>query len=310
MTTPPGTHVPVLLDAVLAALRPPRGGRIIDATVGGGGHARALLERLGPTGAVLGLDRDPLMLDRLRAAAAGEPVLARLQLVHSSFSRIVEVAQREGFTDVDGILLDLGLSSHHLETSGRGFSFERDEPLDLRFDPTEDARPTAAALLRRTPADALAHLIFTYGEERYSRRIARHLVRERGRRRIETATALRDVVLAALPPAARRFGRRSVARVFQAVRIAVNAELDEIERALPELPGLVRPGGRIAVIAFHSLEDRLVKQSFRAACAAGTLLLVTKKPIRADDSEIACNSRAASARLRVAERPATSSLMD
>jgi 16S rRNA (cytosine1402-N4)-methyltransferase len=223
-------------------------------------------------------------------------------VIATSFTRIAEVAAAEGFSAVDAILFDLGISSYHLESSGRGFSFERDEPLDLRFDDGDPSTPSAAELLRRLPTEDLAGILRTYGEERYARRIARHVGRARVRHPIRTAVALRECVLDALPGPARRQGRRSVARVFQALRIVVNAELDAIEHALPQVPGLLRPGGRVAVIAFHSLEDRIVKNFFRGAARDGELVVVTKKPLRPSAAELARNPRAASARLRVAER--------
>lgn len=296
-------HVPVLLSEVLEALRPPPGGTIIDATIDGGGHARALLDALGPQGTLLGLDRDPALIDELRITAADEVAAGRLRLANASFADLTDVAHAAGIALADGILLDLGLSSHHFERSGRGFSFDRDEPLDLRFDPTDSTADPAAALLRAATPESLEEIFRTYGEERYARRIARHIVEAGARRPIETATALRDAVLEALPGRARRFGGRSVARIFQALRIVTNDELGAIERALPQIPTLLCPGGRVAVIAFHSLEDRLVKHFFRDTAAAGVLRRVTKKPIRASMDEVRVNSRARSARLRVAERP-------
>jgi 16S rRNA (cytosine1402-N4)-methyltransferase len=299
----PGVHTPVLLAEVLDALALSRGGRVIDATIDGGGHALAIMERLGPEGAVLGLDRDPTLLGFLRERAAAAVESGRLRLVAESFAALEAVARATGFAPADAILFDLGLSSHHLEASGRGFSFERPEPLDLRFDPGDANRPRAADLVRRLPAERLAALIADYGEERHARAIARAIERARRARPVETATELRDCVLAALPGHARRHGRRSVARVFQALRIAVNDELDALGEALPQIPAVLRPGGRVAIIAFHSLEDRMVKRFFREADAAGTLCIVTRKPVRPGDAETRANPRARAARLRVAARP-------
>jgi len=299
--TVPG-HTPVMVDEVVTLLAPPLGGRVIDATVNGGGHARALLERLGPEGRLLGLDRDPSVLAELRRTAAEEVNRGRLLLVTASFARIAEVALAEGLPPADAVLFDLGISSYHLESSGRGFSFEREEPLDLRFDVSDPNLPSAAELLRRLPTDELARIFHTYGEERYARRIARHIGRARARHPLRTAVDLRDCVLDALPGPARRYGRRSVARVFQALRIVANAELDAVEHALPQVPRLLRPGGRVAVLSFHSLEDRIVKGFFRSAARGGELIVVTKKPLRPGAAEVARNPRARSARLRVAER--------
>jgi len=301
---PSSVHIPVLLTEVLTALRPAPGNTVIDATINGGGHARALLQEIGPTGRLLGLDRDPTVIDRLRAVAASDIEGGRLRLVVANFAHISQVARSEGFSGADAIVFDLGLSTHHLEASGRGFSFERDEPLDLRFDTADPELHPAARLIRKVRADTLARIISTYGEERHAGRIARHVVQVRARRPIETATALRDCVIEALPPQARQHGLRSVARVFQALRIVTNGELDSLGRALPQVPPLLRPGGRVAAIAFHSLEDRIVKRFFRQAAAAGELSIVTKKPLRPGIAETRDNPRARSARLRVAERPA------
>jgi 16S rRNA (cytosine1402-N4)-methyltransferase len=296
-------HVPVLLSEVLEALRPGPGGTFIDGTVNGGGHARALIDAGPARLTVLGLDRDPALIDELREVAAAQIAGGRLQLVHSSYAMLTEVAHAAGIFAADGILLDLGLSSNHFERSGRGFSFDRDEPLDLRFDPEDPAVEPAAALVRHAPAARLADIFTTYGEERYARRIARHIAEVRVRHPIDTAIALRDCTLAALPGPARRQGGRSVARVFQALRIAINAELAALECVLPQIPPLLRPGGRVAIIAFHSLEDRLVKQFFREAARTDILRRITKKPIRPSLTEARDNPRARSARLRVAERP-------
>lgn len=296
-------HVPVLLSEVLEALRPAHGGTYIDATVNGGGHARALIDAGPARLTVLGLDRDPVLLEELRDVAAVDIAAGHLQLAHSSYAMLTEVAHAAGIFAADGILFDLGLSSNHFERSGRGFSFDREEPLDLRFDPADPAIEPAASLIRHAPAARLADIFTIYGEERYARRIARHIVEVRARAPIVTAVALRDCILAALPGPARRQGGRSVARVFQALRIAINAELAALECVLPQVPSLLRPGGRVAVIAFHSLEDRLVKQFFRESARTDILRRITKKPIRPSSAEARENPRARSARLRVAERP-------
>lgn len=285
-------------------LRLAPGHKVIDATINGGGHAHSLLREIGPTGTLLGLDRDPTVLERLRTEAALDVADSRLRLVAANFVDIAQVAGSEGFTEVDAIVFDLGLSTHHLEASGRGFSFDRDERLDLRFDTTDPQLRPAAQLLKRVSADTLERIIFTYGEERHAHRIARHIVQVRTRRPIETSRALRDCVLEALPPPAQRHSSRSLARVFQALRIETNRELEALEGALPQVPTLLRPGGRVAIIAFHSLEDRIVKRFFRQASAAGELRSLTKKPVRPGSTEIGENPRARSARLRVAERPA------
>lgn len=293
----------MLCDAVMEALAPRTGALLVDATAGGGGHTRLLLDAVGTAGRVLAIDRDPRAIESLRTACADDLAMGRLVCAIGNFADLTEIAHREGFQTVDGILLDLGLSSDQLERGGRGFSFERDEPLDLRFDPTDPTLDPAARHLARARVDELARVIQAYGEERYARRIARHLVEARQRDPIDTAPKLAACVRAALPPPARRFANRSVARVFQALRILTNSELQAIERALPQLPGLLAPGGRVAIISFHSLEDRLVKRFFREAVRGGKLRAITKKPLWASDQEIAKNPRARSARLRATEKP-------
>lgn len=304
-------HIPVLLDAVLSALIPegraPQ--RVIDGTLGAGGHSAALLDA--GAGAVLGLDVDA------QAIAAASQRLApygdRVRIVHASYAEMTQIAREHGWADgVDAILLDLGASSMQFDTAGRGFSFRADAPLDMRFDPDSGA-PTAADLVNTLDEAALADLIFDYGEERDSRRIARALVKARP---ITSTGALAEVIARASP---RRPQDRihPATRTFQALRIAVNDELATIERALPAAIDLLRPGGRLAVISFHSLEDRLVKEAFKLAatdcicppkvpvCVCGhraSVRLVTRKPIEADPAEAEANPRARSAKLRVVER--------
>jgi 16S rRNA (cytosine1402-N4)-methyltransferase len=299
-------HVSVLPQEVLDALAPRPGGVYIDGTIGGGGHAQALLAAAQPGGRLLGIDADPTALAaaqaRLTAAALPEQTLH-----HGHFGELAEIAQAHGFTEVDGILLDLGVSSHQLDTPARGFSFSADGPLDMRLDPT--GGPTAADLVNSLDAVALADLIYRYGEERSSRRIARLIVERRAQTPL-TGTA----ELAALVARAARGGGRErihpATRTFQALRIAVNGELDQLEQALPQALALLRSGGRLAVISFHSLEDRIVKLFFRAESGYGgnlnertpRLRIITRKPLEAGADELARNPRARSAKLRVAER--------
>jgi 16S rRNA (cytosine1402-N4)-methyltransferase len=293
---------------LLAAIAPRPGGRFIDGTLGGGGHALALLQAAQPGGALLGIDADPAALAAAlaRLQAAGLPA-ASYTLHHGRFGDMATIAQAHGFTAVDGILLDLGVSSHQLDTAARGFSFGADAPLDMRLDPTRG--PTAADLVNSLDETALADIIYRYGEERGSRRIARLIVAQRERSPISTTGEL-----AAL--AARAVGRggrdriHPATRTFQALRIAVNGELEQLEAALPQALDLLGPGGRLAVISFHSLEDRIVKRFFRAESGYGgsmnekppRLRIITKKPIEAGAAEQQANPRARSAKLRVAER--------
>jgi 16S rRNA (cytosine1402-N4)-methyltransferase len=295
-------HAPILTETILTLLDPQPGQRFIDATVDGGGHTAALLERSAPDGRVLGIDRDAEMLAHTRERLAEHVASARLVLVQGNFRDLEEIAGGYGFGAVDGILFDLGLSSYHLDRSGRGFSFGGREPLDMRFDPSDGTTESAAEILAWRNEKEIADLIFELGEERFSRRIARAIVRRREAEPVRLASELYELVVGALPGPARRYADRSAARVFQALRIAVNDELGAVEAALPQALNLLRPGGRIAVLAFHSLEDRIVKRFFREQKLAGMVEILTKRPLRADDAEVAANPRAGSAKLRVARR--------
>lgn len=289
-------------------MQPRPGGIYIDGTLGGGGHASAILAAAQPGGRLLGIDADPAALAAARArfAAAGLPDEAYV-FEHGRFAEMADLATKRGIAGVDGILLDLGVSSHQLDTPERGFSFGSDGPLDMRLDPTRG--PTAADLVNGLEERELADLIYRYGEERGSRRIARLIVERRAQRPFSTTSELAALVARAIG----RGGRERIhpaTRTFQALRIAVNAELDQLEAALPQAVELLRPGGRLAVISFHSLEDRIVKQFFRAESGYGgsanerpvRLSIVTKKPVEATEAEARDNPRARSAKLRVAER--------
>lgn len=285
-------HVPVLAREVLEWLRPAAGRTFVDGTLGGGGHSRLLAEAVGPGGLVIGLDRDPGAIERTTAALRGLPFRA----VQTNYSELAEILSELEIEAVDGILLDLGLSSDQLADHERGFSFQCEGPLDLRFDPTRGE--PAWKLIERLSADHLADLIYEFGEERYSRRIARKIAEVRRHTSIRTAAQLARTVRAALPRS--RHERIDPAtRTFQALRIAVNEELKWLEVALKRLPDCLRPGGRIAIISFHSLEDRLVKEAFRNDVR---LEVQTRRPVRPSESEIEQNPRSRSAKLRVAER--------
>jgi 16S rRNA (cytosine1402-N4)-methyltransferase len=300
-------HIPVLLQSVLTFLDVKPGGTYVDGTVGAGGHAASILAASSPDGRLLGLDRDPeaLRLAAQRLASFGD----RVTLRHGSFVFLGSLA--EDVAPVDGILLDLGLSSMQLDDPGRGFAFSREGPLDMRFDPTSPG-PTAADLVNDRSVQDLADILYRYGEERQSRRIARAIAAARP---LRTTTELAEVVSAA------RRGRRErihpATRTFQALRIAVNDELGALETVLPQAVDLLAPGGRLVVISFHSLEDRIVKHYFRQEatdcvcppdfpiCACDhqpRLEVLTSKPVRPDEEEVEANPRARSARLRAAER--------
>jgi 16S rRNA (cytosine1402-N4)-methyltransferase len=290
-------HVPVLTAEVVQYLRPGGGGVFVDCTTGLGGHASALLAA-GAT-RVIGLDRDRDALSRAREALA--PWLERVELVHADFRSLDAVLDRLGVPLVDGAVADLGVSSMQLDAPGRGFSFQRDEPLDMRMD--RSGGETAADLVAASGERELADAIFQYGEERYSRRIARAIVDARRLAPIATTGQLAAIVRRAIPR--RGFMRIDPAtRTFQAIRIWVNRELEGLDRFLEASARRLRLGARLVVIAFHSLEDRIAKHTFRALerSDATPLKVLTKKPVMASDEEVQRNPRARSAKLRAAER--------
>ncbi len=303
-------HLPVLRDEVVRLLAPRDGGTYLDATFGGGGYSRALLEAARCT--VFAIDRDPDAIARGAALVAAHP--GRLHLIEGRFGDLLALLAAEGVSALDGAAFDFGVSSYQLDDASRGFSFRADGPLDMRMGGTG---PTAADLIATLDEARLADLLRTYGEERFARRIARAIVRARAEQPITTTARLAAIVRAAVPP-----GRSDIdpaTRSFQALRIAVNDELDEIARGLDAAIGLLRPGGRIVAVSFHSLEDRIVKRAFAGAAgrspapsrhdpralaqtAPAVLRLLTQKPITPSAAEIAANPRARGARLRAAER--------
>jgi len=291
-------HVPVMTAEVLQMLRPERGGLFVDCTVGLGGHARALLDA-GAT-RLVGLDRD---LDALaRAAETLAPWRDRVELVHADYRSIADVLDQRQIAVVDGTLADLGVSSMQFDAPGRGFSFQRDEPLDMRMDRSQGE--TAADFIARATEVELADTIFRYGEERFSRRIARALVETRRDTPVTGTAQLAAIVRRSIPR--RGYSRIDPAtRTFQALRIWVNRELDGLDRFLEAAVSRLRAGARVAVITFHSLEDRIVKHTLRALERREALIRVlTKKPLTPDENEVQRNPRARSAKLRVAERMA------
>jgi 16S rRNA (cytosine1402-N4)-methyltransferase len=281
---------------VLEFLRPARGGVFVDCTVGLGGHARALLEA-GAT-RLIGLDRDRDALDQARRSLAS--FADRVELVHTDYRELEDVLDSRQLELVDGLLADLGASSLQFDTPGRGFSFQRDEPLDMRMDRSQG--PTAADLIADVDETDLANVIFQYGEERHSRRVARAIVRAREAAPLRSTGALADVVRRAVPT--RGYQRIDPAtRTFQALRIWVNRELEGLDTFLGDAARRLLAGARFAVITFHSLEDRIVKHTFRALAAAGDAWQVlTRKPVVPGDEELARNPRARSAKLRAIER--------
>lgn len=289
---PKPVHIPVLLAEVVEWLAPRDGAVIVDGTVGAGGHAAALARSVGPTGRVFGFDRDRDMLSLAEQATQGLPVT----LIHAPYSQIGDELAERGIGLADAILLDLGLSSAQLAWKDRGFSFANDGPLDMRFDQSEST--SAAEIINTHSAESLADIFYHHGEERHSRRIARRIVESReSEGPIETTARLAEIVRRAMP--GKRGAIHPATRVFQALRIAVNHELEHLDTTLAAVPRWLRPGGRMAVISFHSLEDRRVKYAFRDT---PELDVLTKKPITASEHEVGGNPRARSAKMRVAER--------
>jgi 16S rRNA (cytosine1402-N4)-methyltransferase len=287
------SHVPVMLAEVLQWLAPKPGGIYFDGTLGGGGHTRALAGLVEPGGYVIAVDRDPKAIAAAERNLAGLPI----KLAESDFADMPEVLDEVGIEAVDGMVLDVGLSSDQLADSERGFSFDADGALDLRFNPALGR--SAADLVNRLDAERLANVIYQYGEERYSRRIARAIVEARTQRPINTARELAELVRRCVPRESRKNPIDPATRTFQALRIAVNDELGSLERALAAVPARLKPGGRIVVISFHSLEDRRVKEAFRQD---SRYEILTRKPVRPAPEEIDVNPRARSAKLRAASR--------
>jgi 16S rRNA (cytosine1402-N4)-methyltransferase len=308
---PEATHIPVMLPEILEGLQIQSALRIIDCTIGGGGHTAAMLEQNQPNGKVLGLDADPAAIRRTGVRFAEEIKTGRLTLAQANFGDLRKVAQALGFTDVNTILLDLGVSSFQLETPERGFSFTHDGPLDMRFDPHQGS--SAADIVNQWPEHEIADVIYHYGEEKQSRRIARYLVQHR------PFTTTRDLAAAVERACGGRRGNRihPATRTFQALRIAVNEELSQLEHVLPQCLELLAIGGRLAVLTFHSLEDRIVKRWMQSEGSTyvydemllqggyerqPTLKILTRKPITATEAELTYNPRSRSAKLRIAER--------
>ncbi|VFQ42441.1 ribosomal rna small subunit methyltransferase h [Desulfoluna butyratoxydans] len=298
----------------MTALDPKQGGTFVDGTLGGGGHSALIIDRIMPGGRFIGIDQDmdAIQNARKRFSDHGESVT----LVHDNFANIAAILKDLGVSGVDGILVDIGLSQHQLEGSGRGFSFMRDEPLDMRMDARGDT--TAEDLVNTLPEKELADIIFKYGEERFSRGIARAIVKKRQASPITTTAELADIIRYAMP--AKAVAKQKIhpaTRSFQAIRIAVNRELDRLERFMDDFLGLLNPGGRLCVLSFHSLEDRIVKQKMKELatgctcpkqfpiCTCGNepkVKLLTRKAVRPADDEVAENPMARSTRLRACEK--------
>lgn len=311
-------HETVLLNETVESVNPKDGGLYIDCTLGGAGHTERLLSLSGPTGRVLGLDQDETALAHARNRLAA--YADRITLVHTNFRHVDEAARRVGFSPADGIVFDLGVSSPQFDVADRGFSYRFDAPLDMRMDRSHGK--TAAEVVNAFDEQELARVFFQYGEEKFSRAIARNIVKARAVKPIETTNELAELIKESIPAKARRTGPHPARRVFQALRILVNDELGALEDSLEKAFQVLRPGGRMAIITFHSLEDRIVKTRFAEWCKGCTCppgfpvcvcgkepraKLVHRKPLTASDVEIERNPRARSAHLRAIEKISDSS---
>ncbi len=297
MMTTADFHRPVLAEEAVDYLVTNGDGVYIDATAGGGGHSIRIISRLGSAGRLVAIDRDEAAVQATRRRLVA--VSSRVEVVREEFGRLMMWARQAGVTGVHGVLFDLGVSSHHLDNPERGFSYRFGGPLDLRMDSTGPV--TAADIVNTWPLERLSKLFFEYGEERNSRAVARAIETTRRRQPLQTTTDLVDVVRKVTNP---RFLNKTLSRLFQALRIEVNDELNQLQRGLEAAIELLFPGGRVVVISYHSLEDRLVKQTLRAQAnlPRPKVRLITRRPVRPDPAEIAENPRARSAKLRAAEK--------
>ncbi|HEB12752.1 MAG TPA: 16S rRNA (cytosine(1402)-N(4))-methyltransferase RsmH [Actinobacteria bacterium] len=306
-------HKSVLPAEVSKWLRCTRGSTVVDCTLGGAGHSETILNEIAPDGFLLGIDKDEEAIVAARARL--ERFSRHFEIYRGNFADIDDALRSEGILEVDGFLLDLGMSSYQLADETRGFSYQMDAPLDMRFDKKETL--TAAKVINEYTKTELGRVIKNYGEDRWASRIAKFCVQARGRRRIETTGQLIDVIKDAIPASARRSGGHPARKTFQALRIEVNQELVALEKALVAMPKWLKPGGRIVIISYHSLEDRMVKKHFKelakgcicppkiVICACGhkpVLRILTGRPVRPTEMEVKRNPRARSARLRVAEK--------
>jgi len=291
-------HIPVMLNEVIDYLRPKPGQIFVDGTLGLGGHAKKILKLIGQDGRMIGIDRDQQALAKAQENLKNH--IGQCHFVHENFCHMDKVLSSMNIDQVDGILLDLGVSSIQLDDPHRGFGYRQDGPLDMRMD--QDNQVSAFSVINAYSENEIAEILKEFGQERWHRRIARRIVYERTKGPITTTKELSNIILRAMPRYAKREKIHPATRTFQAIRIVVNRELESVEEMLKKLPELLKTGGRIGVIAFHSLEDRIVKQSFRELSRAGKIDLIVKKPIRPGEEEIEGNPRARSARLRIAER--------
>jgi len=288
-------HTPVLMEKVLAYLDPKPGDVIADGTLGGGGHAGMILERIGPSGMLIGMDQDAEAVERARQALGSR---SNIRIVKSNFRKLREVLSQQGIRQINGVLFDLGISSDHLESASRGFSFMKEGPLDMRMD--QDLPQSAFDLVNDLSEKELADIFWNYGEERKSRQIAGKIVAHRRKQPFRTTLDLASFIVACLGRGGAKI--HPATRIFQALRVKVNQELESLEEGLEAAVSSLGPGGRLVVISFHSLEDRLVKQKMRGWAVSGMMRILTKKVIVPTAGEMSTNPRSRSAKLRAAEK--------
>ncbi len=297
-------HLPVLLKEVLQYLDPRVNDNFVDATLGEGVHSLAILERTAPQGRVLGIEKDQVLFQRIKekvkdSTDINAQVLKRLILVNDSYTNLARIVKENKFGSIQGILFDLGVCSFHLDESGKGFSFREDEPLDMRFSSQDTL--TAAEIINSWPQEEIARILTELGEERYSKRIARAIREKRKKERIITTYQLVEILREVLPADYEHHRIHFATRTFQALRIAVNKELENLEKGLEQSLSILAPGGKIVVISFHSLEDRIVKHFFKKEAQLQHLKILTKRPILPSSEEVEKNRRSRSAKLRAAQ---------
>lgn len=307
-------HKPVLLKEVLEYLQPKSGQVFVDGTANGGGHTFAIAERVEPNGIVIAIEWDSEIASDLELKVKSLKFKDNIRVINDSYTNLKNILEQEQIKNIDGIVLDLGFSSIHLEESGRGFSFQKDEPLDMRYNVGDEIADklkveglkfksiTAAEIINTFREEDIADIIYKYGEERFSRQIAKKIIEERRKKRILTTFELVEVIKSAVPVFYRKGKINCATKTFQALRIAVNKELENLENVLSQIVEVLNFKGRIAIISFHSLEDRIVKNFFKDKAKEGVLKIITKKPVVAGEEEIKENPRARSAKLRIAEK--------
>ncbi len=310
------SHTPVLLKEVIDLLQPKPGENFVDATLGGGGYSMALLEKIAPKGKVLSIDLDVDAIEAFELRIKDKALTIRSTLVHGNFSQIDKIAEKHTFTNINGIVADIGLSSYELDEAGRGISFQKKEPLDMRFDQSAQT-PDAKFIINRYTEKQLTDIFWKFSEEKHTSRIVKNILRERAKAEIHYTTDLVELIKNSLPKPVQHKFADSARRIFQALRIAVNHELENLETFLPKALDLLNPGGRLAIVAFHSLEDRMVKNFFKEAsrgcvcpidfpqCRCGKnpiARIVTKKPVIASEEELEKNPRSKPAKLRVLQK--------